>query len=91
VMQTAVAPYISYSINADDVSAAKPDHKMFQVIAQRANLNASQCLYIGDDAGVDVIGASNADWDCIWLNRDNNPWAEKHGREAKTIQSLVEL
>ncbi len=91
VLQTAAAPYMAYSINAADVKAAKPDPKMFQQIERQAHLEASQCLYVGDDISIDIKGAKNAGWDCIWLNRNNDEWPVAMGQAVKIIQSLAEL
>ncbi len=91
VMQTEAAPYISYAINAADVQKAKPDTKMFDVIAQRAQLTASECMYFGDHMEMDVLGARKAGWHAVWVNRDNQKWKAALGAAPPMITSLAGL
>ena len=91
VMQTEAAPFISYTINASDVQVTKPDAKMFDVIAQRAGCHASECVYCGDDIAIDMIGAKNANWQPIWVNREDKLWPNKFGDQVLTVSSLAEL
>ncbi len=91
VMQTEAAPYISYSINAADVKTTKPDIKMFEVIAQQAQCEASECLYCGDDIAIDMVGAKNAGWQGIWVNRNKKLWPQKMGVPPTIITSLATL
>lgn len=91
VMQTEAAPFITHAINAADVKAVKPDRKMFDAIAQKAQLKPEECLYCGDDIENDVIGAQLAGWDTLWVNREAKQWPEKYGQPVKTISSLAEL
>lgn len=91
VMKTEAAPYISYSMNAADVKQAKPDTKMFEAMAQQASFDASQCIYCGDNIAIDVVGAQNAGWQAIWMNRDNKPWPSQFGTQPLTIASLATL
>ncbi len=91
VMQTEASPYISFSINAADVKKTKPDIKMFQVIAEQAQVDATQCVYFGDDMAIDVVGARNAGWQAIWVNRNNKAWLETLGEHPASITSLAEL
>lgn len=92
VKQTAVAPYIHFSANAADVQSAKPDIKLFHFMQQKAQITAEQCLYVGDDIDIDIKGARNANWDCIWLNREGKVWpSNQTEKQPSTIASLKEL
>lgn len=91
VMQTQAAPFISHSINAADVKAAKPETKMFDVIAQRAGCQPSECVYCGDDIAIDMKGSKNAGWQAIWVNREDKLWPNEFGEQEVTISSLAEL
>jgi putative hydrolase of the HAD superfamily len=91
VMQTIAAPYIAHSINAADVKSAKPDVKMFEVIAQQANCEASECVYCGDNIAIDMMSSKKAGWLSIWVNREDKLWPKEFGQQAVTISSLAEL
>lgn len=45
------------------VGYSKPDPQIFNLIMDK------DCIYVGDSYENDVIGAKNANWKCIWLNK----------------------
>lgn len=45
------------------VGYSKPDPQIFNLITDK------DCIYVGDSYENDVIGAKNANWKCIWLNK----------------------
>lgn len=45
------------------VGYSKPDSQIFNLITDK------DCIYVGDSYENDVIGAKNANWKCIWLNK----------------------
>ena len=45
------------------VGYSKPDPQIFNLITDK------DCIYDGDSYENDVIGAKNANWKCIWLNK----------------------
>lgn len=53
---------------------AKPDKRIFDIAKNRMNLIDKQTYFIGDSFDNDVIGAKNAGWKSIWINKGNkNP------------------
>jgi len=45
-------------------------NKTLQLDPQIFNLITDKdCIYVGDSYENDVIGAKNANWKCIWLNK----------------------
>ena len=44
------------------VGCSKPDKRIFHMVSDHG-------LYVGDSYENDVIGAGNAGWDVIWLNK----------------------
>jgi len=91
VMQTQAAPFISHSINAADIQAAKPDTKMFDIIARRSGFDRAECVYCGDSIAIDMVAAKNAGWQAVWVNRDAKLWPKEFGEQVMTIASLAEL
>ena len=45
------------------VGYSKPDPQISNLITDK------DCIYVGDSYENDVIGAKNANWKCIWLNK----------------------
>ncbi len=41
-----------------------------------AGVEAAQVLHIGDDPLADVIGATRAGMQAVWLNRDGREWPQ---------------
>ena len=61
---------------------------------KKLNLNKNKLFFIGDSLENDVIGANNADWNIIWINRYNQklPKDTKVYKEVKNNEELfIEL
>ena len=56
-----------------------------------AGVEADQVLHIGDDPLADVVGATRAGMQAVWLNRDARPWPSQFERPARTISTLAEI
>ena len=67
-------------IISSEVGVAKPDPRIFQLVEARCGVSADELLYIGDAYENDVIGAKNAGWQVIWLNRRLHEPAEQPSR-----------
>ena len=54
------------------------------------DLNKNKLFFIGDSLENDVIGANNADWNIIWINRYNQklPKDVKVYKEVKNNEEL---
>lgn len=62
--------YFGVVLYADDCGLRKPDGRIFAEMARRCDRDASRLAMVGDSLDHDVVGASNAGWRAIWLNRD---------------------
>ena len=47
----------------------KPDQRIFQLMAERMEVDGAQLLYVGDAFDLDVVGAVEAGWNAVWFNR----------------------
>lgn len=56
---------------SSEVGIAKPDVRLFELVQKQMNLVPSKTYYIGDSFENDIVGASNAGWNTIWINRKN--------------------
>jgi FMN hydrolase / 5-amino-6-(5-phospho-D-ribitylamino)uracil phosphatase len=85
-----IAPYFKASISAQEFGVGKPDARIFHAAAGAVNVAASSVLHIGDDPGLDVLGALNAGMQTVWLNRPDAPW--KHDDKPHlSVTSLRQL
>lgn len=69
-----IAAYFKASISAQEFGVGKPDARIFHAAAGAVDVCPSHVLHIGDDPGLDVLGALNAGMQSVWLNRPETPW-----------------
>jgi len=72
-------------IVAEEVGVAKPNIDIFRIACIKANVQAKDCIYVGDDFKTDILSCSTADMNGIWLNRYNQ---ESINSTTKMIQDL---
>jgi putative hydrolase of the HAD superfamily len=70
------------------LAAAKPHQSFFRAVASRLHSDPERLLMVGDDWINDYLGARDAGWQAVWLNRDDRPLPDK---QAPSIQSLTDL
>ena len=49
----------------------KPDVRIFDAMQEKLQLDTESLYYIGDSLENDIVGANNAGWKSIWINRYN--------------------
>lgn len=95
---------IDFVITSYEAGEEKPHHQIFDVAKQRGRAckqSDGTCddqsetwtyLHVGDDEAKDYIGAVNAGWDSVYLDRNSNePDTESKSQDVKRIASLTEL
>jgi FMN hydrolase / 5-amino-6-(5-phospho-D-ribitylamino)uracil phosphatase len=78
-------------ITAIAAGAAKPDARIFAHLLKEAGVEARQVLHIGDDPHADIVGATQAGLQAVWINRDAKLWPAEFALPARTISTLVEI
>ena len=86
-----IADLFAGHVTASAAGAAKPDARIFAALLEMAGVEAHQVLHIGDDPLADVVGATRAGMQAVWLNRDARPWPPEFERPARTISTLAEI
>jgi putative hydrolase of the HAD superfamily len=86
-----IAELFDGHITASAAGAAKPDARIFAALVEKARVDASQVLHIGDDPLTDVVGATRAGMQAVWLNRDAKRWPESLAGPPRTISTLAEI
>ena len=56
-------------IVSGDYSINKPDVRIFEIMQEKLQLPNDFLYYIGDSIENDIVGANNAGWKSIWINR----------------------
>ena len=56
-------------IVSGDYGINKPDVRIFEIMQEKLQLPNDSLYYVGDSLENDIIGANNAGWKAIWINR----------------------
>lgn len=83
---TGILDQFELSVVSGEAGIDKPDHRIFDIMCERLGVEAKDCLYIGDNYENDVLGARNAGWSAIYLNRLHLP-----SDELQMVDSLKKL
>ena len=86
-----IANLFAGHVTARSAGAAKPDARIFARLLQDAGVEAHQVMHVGDDPLADVVGATQAGMQAVWLNRDAREWPGHFARPLRTITSLGEI
>jgi putative hydrolase of the HAD superfamily len=86
-----IAHWFEGHITAIAAGAAKPDVRIFARLLDEARVEAAQVLHIGDDPHLDVVGATQAGMQAVWLNRGAKPWPAHLPPPPRTISTLDEI
>ncbi|RDH84430.1 MAG: HAD family hydrolase [endosymbiont of Galathealinum brachiosum] len=74
ISKTGLSDIFDFQISAADVQAAKPDPAMFYHAMEKAGVNQTQTLHVGDHPLHDIQGARNAGIDAVWIKRFDQIW-----------------
>lgn len=56
-------------IVSGDYGINKPDVRIYEIMQEKLQLPNDSLYYIGDSLENDIVGANNAGWKVIWINR----------------------
>jgi putative hydrolase of the HAD superfamily len=76
---------------AEMVGYQKPDHRFFEYAIKSVHARKPECLMIGDDPEVDIIGASKAGIDQVFFNPTSKQCAIEPTWEIGSIAKLMEI
>lgn len=77
---------------SDSIGFSKPDPRAFKVV-EMAYFDKDEFIYVGDSYDNDVIGAKNAGWKVLWLNKYNKKLTQEMVQpdyEVTTYKELVD-
>ena len=86
-------------IVSGDYGINKPDVRIFEIMQEKLQLPNDSLYYIGDSIENDIVGANNAGWKSIWINRykqkspkevDIYKIAENNNELFETIEKIFE-
>lgn len=59
--------YFDFIVSSEEVLVEKPDPKLFATCAMKAGAAPAECLFIGDNYKMDVLGAAKAGMQALWF------------------------
>jgi HAD superfamily hydrolase (TIGR01549 family) len=86
-----IADLFAGHVTARAAGAAKPDARIFAALLELAGVEAREVLHIGDDPVADVVGATQAGMQAVWLNRDAREWPSGLPPPPRTITTLAQI
>ena len=76
---------------SDAVGWRKPRPEIFDQALRRLGVDASDALFVGDRADIDVVGAQRIGMPVAWVNRDRAPLPDGVAPPDYEIRDLGEL
>jgi putative hydrolase of the HAD superfamily len=64
-----IRKYFKEIIISGDVGIKKPEKNIFILCCNRLNIEPSEAVYIGDNYEIDIMGATGAGLNAIWINK----------------------
>ena len=86
-----VAHYFEFCVSPALAKTAKPDPRMFEIVAERTGVAQAAMIHIGDEPYYDVEAAHRAGVASIWVNRGGREWPQDLRRAHAEIASFTEL
>jgi putative hydrolase of the HAD superfamily len=86
-----IADLFAGHVTARSAGAAKPDARIYAALVELAGVEAHRVLHVGDDPLADVVGATRAGMQAVWINRDAREWPKEFAPPARTITTLAEI
>ena len=81
-------PYLDFVITSAEAGVDKPNPLIFQAALQRAGVDASETIYVGDQYKIDVVGARGVGINPILIDRYN---LYPEFSDCPRIRNLTEL
>ena len=82
---------IEHAVSASDVKVAKPDPQIYGHLAERFSAAPEEIVYVGDHPVYDVVGAAEAGYHAVWINREQDDWPEHLPAPRHEVTDLREL
>jgi putative hydrolase of the HAD superfamily len=83
-----VRPYLDFTVTSAEAGADKPEPPIFLLALERAGVDASETIHVGDQYKLDVAGARGVGISPILIDRDN---VYPEITDCPRIRNLTEL
>jgi len=70
----------------------KPSPKIFKFLLDKINTTSEECIFIGDDYDIDIIGAQRVGMDQVFFNSTNQKiHSQKPTFEVKDLSEIKKI
>lgn len=89
--KSGLKPFFNKLITSEEAGWQKPNVSIFHYAVKEVNAQIEECIMVGDDLNVDVIGARNAGMDQVFFNREGIKHEEKVTFEIGGLKELLSI
>ena len=86
-----LVPYFDHIVISGDFGKGKPDASIFKFVLEKAGIEASDGIMVGDNLMTDILGSSRVGMRNVWINRENKPAMPDVVVPTYEVDSLTEL
>lgn len=86
-----IARYFIHLISSERSMSMKPYKEIFDYALATTQSTISESIMIGDAVDIDILGALNAGWDCVYYNTKNEPHSRKPTYEISSLKELLDI
>ena len=86
-----LAPFFNEIITSERAGSKKPHPGIFQYSLEVTKAKASDCLMIGDNEQIDVLGARRAGMDGVYFNPENHDAVTNPTHEIRDLKELLKF
>lgn len=91
IQKLRISKFFKCSVFAREVGHEKPAPEIFRAAAEVAGCAIGEILHVGDGQHTDILGASNAGIEMVWINRANAELLPGIPRPDHEIHDLREI
>lgn len=83
--------WFDHKLFSEEVGAAKPEARFFEMALERVPCRADEMVYVGDVPRLDVGGAKGVGIHAVWFNPHDRPYPDDIPRPDHEIADLAEM
>ncbi len=88
---TGLLDYFDVVVTREDVSAIKPEPRIFLYALESLGVEPGEAMMVGDSLSQDVYGAKNVGMTAVWINRDGANGYNMADYEIRTLHELRKI
>lgn len=92
LIRLGLSEYIDFITVSEESLFDKPDPRFFARVLVKAQCEAGECLFIGDNYLYDYLGSKQCGMNALWYARNERPWnrlTQEQQREAASSREIL--